>query len=160
ILHRDIKSANLMVDGNGRIRVLDFGLCKHTRAIEPLAAAGPTGRELASRDDDDEPLALRAAPTVHDKRPAGSAGQHPRSARSATAEIERWSRSSKHEPDRISGTARSGALAAGLARRGETSAALQTEAGARLGTPGWASPELMNGQPTEVRSDVFSLGAV
>jgi serine/threonine-protein kinase len=28
ILHRDVKCANLMIDAAGRVRVLDFGICK------------------------------------------------------------------------------------------------------------------------------------
>lgn len=35
-----------------------------------------------------------------------------------------------------------------------------TAHGVRMGTPGWASPELMDGGVSDVRSDVFALGAV
>lgn len=35
-----------------------------------------------------------------------------------------------------------------------------TAFGVRMGTPGWASPELMDGGLSDVRSDVFALGAV
>ncbi|HTM21005.1 MAG TPA: serine/threonine-protein kinase, partial [Kofleriaceae bacterium] len=37
ILHRDIKSANLMVDGRGEVRVLDFGLSKRIGAPGPAS---------------------------------------------------------------------------------------------------------------------------
>ena len=36
----------------------------------------------------------------------------------------------------------------------------QTVVGSRMGTPGWAPPELIDGLPSDVRSDVFSLGVV
>ncbi len=41
-----------------------------------------------------------------------------------------------------------------------TPADVLTRHGARMGTPGWAAPELMAGEDADVRSDVFSLGVV
>jgi len=50
VLHRDIKSANLMVDGDGRVKVLDFGLSKRTRGA-PLSGQA-AAVQLPRRDDD------------------------------------------------------------------------------------------------------------
>ncbi|HTM22437.1 MAG TPA: serine/threonine-protein kinase, partial [Kofleriaceae bacterium] len=130
ILHRDIKTANLMVEEGGRVRVLDFGLSKRTGAVTP--APGALRRERPARADIDptgetlppeaQLVALPPPETAEGSRPPSADGRTP-STRSPAGDA-------------------------------------VTMHGARMGTPGYAAPELLDGDEADARSDVFSLGVV
>lgn len=42
LMHRDLKPGNVMVDDEGRVKVLDFGLAKRVEVDKPLLAADPS----------------------------------------------------------------------------------------------------------------------
>lgn len=64
VVHRDLKSANVLVDGAGRARVIDFGIARELDAAAGLTLSGELLGTLASMS----PEQLRGDPALVDAR--------------------------------------------------------------------------------------------
>ncbi|MCB9559564.1 MAG: protein kinase [Kofleriaceae bacterium] len=133
ILHRDIKSANLMVTPERAIKVLDFGLAK--LRDDPTVSIAPAPVPRTSRERKaialDETMASEPGP-----------GRGP-----DAAELD--------DASRVSLAATTPGDSSGSGSDG-----YQTRAGALLGTPMYMAPEQLDGHRPDERSEVFSVGVV
>ncbi len=137
VLHRDIKSPNLMIDRTGQVKVLDFGLSKRTASYSPMA--------FSAQPNVDSGAPTQVPGSEDTLIPVGSTAPEDQVGFGNPA---------------TAATAPTSAPGAPPARADQRTDEPRTKHGARMGTPGWAPPELMDGRPADVRTDVFSLGCV
>jgi serine/threonine protein kinase/tetratricopeptide (TPR) repeat protein len=154
LVHRDFKPDNVMVDQDGKVRVMDFGLARQSGAADPFPAATPeaVAAELAKNIDVPlEPVMPSLADGV--PRPIASGSKRPN--RSAPVDMD-VTRVVPAPNERKSPTQSTRMLDGGSSSSPRALEANLTQTGAMLGTPAYMAPEQFASKPGDARTDQFS----
>ncbi|MEZ4382362.1 MAG: SUMF1/EgtB/PvdO family nonheme iron enzyme [Nannocystaceae bacterium] len=174
VLHRDIKLSNAVIDDNGEVKLLDFGLAKLVDSTADRSDPSPSastsqGSPVDENTADHLMKAAANARAMMSQRFADTMKIEPTSATSPTPKVER----KVSEPDRgalgrgatpPAGTPALRVPPGGIDRERfgawhHTNAAI-TRAGTVMGTPHYMAPELWLADPASRRSDVYALGVL
>jgi serine/threonine protein kinase/tetratricopeptide (TPR) repeat protein len=158
LVHRDFKPENVLIDGDGRARVTDFGLARSFSSREEpppstMPSTLPPGAAL------DEPV-TRELPSLAPQGAEAAARDEDsgRRERSQEETAELGQRASEADDTRAQTTP---ILSSEISRDPDLPSLDEslTRAGTVMGTPGYMAPEQCRGEPTDARGDQFSFCA-